>query len=195
MYSTHALPLPPSAMTLQGLDTHIATGLGARQEQTQTSLAQLAPGSASGGHAAIDPIRVREWPMRSTSARSAAPLWEDGPAATAQHAILLQLQDSETRDRLDEHLCSFWDTRKLLFMHPHDMAAHGLAEGDPVLVSAAAPALPAAHQRVRLRVVPYDLPRGTARAYFRECSALVTPETASADGSPGIRIRVGSIAH
>lgn len=194
MYSPHALPLPPSAMSLQGLDTHVATGMGARREPTQTSLAQLAPGSALGSHAAIDRIRVREWPTRSACAQFAAPRLDDGHAAAARQAILLQLKDSETRDRLDEHLCSFWDTRKLLFMHPHDMAAHGLAEGDSVLVSAAAPALPTC-QRVRLRVVPYDLPRGTARGYFQECAALVTPESASAEGSPGIRVRVASTAH
>jgi anaerobic selenocysteine-containing dehydrogenase len=196
MDSSNALPLPPSAMSLQGLDTHIATGLGALQEQSQTTLREFAPGSVAGRHKAAAPIHVREWPARNESPQLSAQFspqsWAPAQVATRQHVITLQLQDSSTRDRLDEYLCSFWDTRKLFFMHPHDMAAHGLSEGDSVLVSAAAPGVQM-RQMVRLRVVPYDLPRGTARGYFRECAALVTSDSASADG--GIGVHVVSMAH
>lgn len=188
MDSPHAMPLPPSAISMQGLDTHIATGLGARQEQAQIALHQLAPGSAMGHPVGIEPIRVREWPVRS------APVPLSAGISSRQQAITLQLQDSETCDRLDEHLCSFWDTRKLFFMHPHDMAAHGLTEGDSVLVSTAGDGM-TMRPVVRLRVVPYDLPRGTARGYFRECAALVTPESSSAQATPGIRVHVVSASH
>jgi len=190
----HALPLPPSAMSLQGLDTHIATGLGALQEQSQTTLREFAPGSVAGRHAAAAPIRVREWPARNGSAQLSAQSWAPAQVSSRQHVITLQLQDCGSRDRLDEYLCSFWDTRKLFFMHPHDMAAHGLTEGDSVLVSAAAPSVQM-RQMVRLRVVPYDLPRGTARGYFSECAALVTPDSATTDGLPGIGVHVVSMAH
>ena len=193
MDSPYAMPLPPSEISLQGLDTHIATGLGARQEQAQVALHQLAPGSAVGRHSVIAPIRVRQWPTSTTTQLSAS-LRADTHAATGQQLITLQIQDADTGDHLDAHLCSFWDTRKLFFMHPHDMAAHGLTEGDSVLVSAALHAAPM-RPMVRLRVVPYDVPRGTARGYFRECSALVTADSSSAQALPGIRVHVMSAAH
>lgn len=194
MQSPYASPLPPCARSLRGLDTHIATGFGAPQEQSQVALRELAPGSVVGGHQAIAPIHVRDWPARYPARQPAAPLPSAGCGVPVQQALALQLQGSESGDCLDEHLCSFWETRKLFFMHPHDMAARGLSEGDSVLVSTAAPGVHM-RQTVRLRVVPYDVPRGTARGYFRECAALVTPGSASADGSPGIRVHVASMAH
>lgn len=194
MDSPHALPLPPSAISLHGLDTHFATGRGVRQEQAQVALHQLAPGSAVGSRAAMAPIRVREWPVRNTPAQFAAPLLAEANFASRQAVITLQIQAADPRDRLDEYLCSFWDTRKLFFMHPHDMAAHGLNEGDSVLVSAAARTLQM-HQMVRLRVVPYDLPRGTARGYFGECRALLADPSSTARPSLDIRVHVVSAAH
>lgn len=194
MDSPYALPLQPSEISLQGLDTHVAAGLGARQEQAQNAMHQLPPGSALGWHPAIAPIRVRQWAASNTSVQHPAPLPADTHASYGQQLITLQIQGDDTRDQLDAHLCSFWDTHKLFFMHPQDMAAHGLTEGDSVLVSAAAHA---AQMRpmVRLRVVPYDVPRGTARGYLRECSALVTAESSTAQASPGIRVHVMSAAH
>lgn len=194
MHSPHAMPLQPSALSSQGLDTHIAIGLGARQAQAQVALRQLAPGSAPGVHGGAEAIRVREWPMQSMSPQFSAALPVETPAAPQRQAITLQLQDDAKRDYLDEHLCSVWDTRKLFFMHPHDMAAHGLNEGDSVLVSAATQAAQIRHT-IRLRVIPYDLPRGTARSYFRECAALVTADSSSAQALPGIRVHVMSTAH
>ncbi|MNV78027.1 hypothetical protein D3C71_1714950 [compost metagenome] len=106
---------------------------------------------------------------------------------------MLQIQNADAGDPLDAHLCSFWDTRKLFFMDTHDMTAHGLTEGGSVLVSAATQG--ASRAMVRLRVVPYDVPRGTARGYFRECAALVTSESSSVPASLGISVHVVSAGH
>ena len=193
MDSPYALPLSPSEISLQGLDTHIATGLAARQEQAQVALYQLAPGSAVNRHPAIAPIRVRQWPT-STTSQTAASLQTETHAATGQQLITLQIHDADATDPLDAHLCSFWDTRKLFFMHPHDMTAHGLTEGGSVLISAATQGV-TPRAMVRLRVVPYDVPRGTARGYFRECAPLVTAESCAAAAPLGIPVHVVSAAH
>lgn len=189
-----AQPLPPSSLPLRGLDTHVATGLGALQDEAQAWLAPSAPGSAVRRQAAIAPIHVRElqagaapaWRAPAMSTPAALALAGDDGDTTGQRLMTLQLDDGAAQGRLDEFLCSFWDTRQLLFMHPHDMAARGLAEGSAVLVSAATSA-PHVRQALRLRVVPYDVPRGTVRGYARECQALLT-----APANAGISVRVAN---
>ncbi|MNY49010.1 hypothetical protein D3C86_1843950 [compost metagenome] len=56
-------------------------------------------------------------------------------------------------------------------MHPLDMAARDLAEGDIAHVTTVSDD---AHRRelAGLRVVPYDLPRGSVGGYFPECNPL-----------------------
>lgn len=194
-----AQPLPPSSLPLRGLDTHVATGLSSLQDEAQASLASFAPGSAARRHGAAASIHVRDlqagpvdmWQAPGMSAHSAslAQTHDDGDT-TGQRLMALQLDDTDPQGRLDEFLCSFWDTRQLLFMHPHDMAARGLAEGGTVLVSAAASAAPVL-QVLRMRVVPYDVPRGTVRGYARECQPLLAQP---ASGAAGIRVRVANAA-
>lgn len=192
-----AQPLPPSSLPLRGLNTHVATGLSAMQDEAQASLAAFAPGSAVRRQASIAPIRVREpqagpvqtWTAPGSCAQSALrALTRDDGDTTGQRLMTLHIDEADPHGRLDEFLCSFWDTRHLLFMHPHDMAARGLAEGGAVLVSAATSA-PQVLQVLRLRVVPYDVPRGSVRGYARECQALVAQH---ASGAAGISVRVAN---
>lgn len=79
---------------------------------------------------------------------------------------------------LDDRYRGVRGDRRVVFVHPADIAASGLAPGDRVDL--------ASHfrgetRRVEgFRVVPYDLPRGCAAAYFPEANALVPLDDAAA---------------
>ena len=88
---------------------------------------------------------------------------------------------------MDPHFRHRWDTRRLLFMHPCDMAARGLIEGDLAHV-AAVERTEQSCELAGMRVVPYDMPRGSVGAYFPECQPLLgAPERAG--WSIAVRIR------
>ena len=191
----HAQPLPPSSLPLRGLDTHVATGLSSLQDEAQATLAPFAPGSAARRHGAGMHRHTREWQVASTTPGVSAASALLGVAAddgdtTGQRLMTLDIDDTDPLGRLDEFLCSFWDTRHLLFMHPQDMADRGLAEGGAVLVSAATSA-PQVLQALRLRVVPYDVPRGTVRGFARECQPLLA---AQAGPAASLSVRVANIS-
>lgn len=91
-------------------------------------------------------------------------------------------------DELAERLCSVWGTRRVLFMHPLDMNARGLAEGDLAHVTTVA------HDGQRrelanLRVVPYELPRGSVSGYAPECRALLPGQHAPKGQSIAVRVK------
>ena len=70
----------------------------------------------------------------------------------------------------------------MVFVHPDDIAALGLADGDLVdLVSEWADGVGAAGA-ASFRVVAYDQPRGCAAAYYPETNPLV-PLDSTAEGS------------
>jgi molybdopterin-dependent oxidoreductase alpha subunit len=61
--------------------------------------------------------------------------------------------------------------RRVIFMHPEDMQERGLAAESPVDITS----IHGGEERYarRFRVVPYDVPRGCAAAYFPEANVLV----------------------
>jgi molybdopterin-dependent oxidoreductase alpha subunit len=70
--------------------------------------------------------------------------------------------------------------RRVVFLHPDDMRERGLAQGDRVDVTSH---FRGEKRSVRgFRVVPYDLPRGCAAAYFPEANPLVAVDDV-AEGS------------
>jgi len=70
--------------------------------------------------------------------------------------------------------------RRVIFLHPDDMAERGLQQGDPVDITS--------HFQGQIRVaehftaVPYAIPRRSAAAYFPEANVLV-PVRQTARGS------------
>ncbi len=93
---------------------------------------------------------------------------------------------------LDDRYRGVKGGRRVVFLHPEDIAAQGLAEGDLVdLVSEW-------HDDERrvpaFRVVPYDQPRGCAAAYYPETNPLIplasTAEGSNCPTSKGVVIRV-----
>lgn len=72
----------------------------------------------------------------------------------------------------DDRFRNVKGTRQVVMMCPDDMAARGLEPGATVVLETIA------DDRVRrevtgLRIVPFDLPRGTLAAYYPECNALL----------------------
>lgn len=115
-----------------------------------------------------------------------------GPAQTpGADPTVLQLI-SEPFDTSAHHLAHFrtlWDTRSLLFMHPHDMVARGLVEGDLARVTTVSGS---EHLRelACMRVVPYDLPRGSVGGYFPECHALLAGQRHARAGQQPANARI-----
>ena len=63
--------------------------------------------------------------------------------------------------------------RRVVFVHPDDIAALGLADGDHVDLATHWEDDDVDRVAPRFRVVPYDTPRGTAAAYYPETNPLV----------------------
>jgi molybdopterin-dependent oxidoreductase alpha subunit len=82
---------------------------------------------------------------------------------------------------LDDRYRGIRGARRVVFMHPDDLAERGLADGDEVDVHSHAAD---GRDRVapRFRAVAYDVPRGSAAAYFPEANVLV-PIGSTARGS------------
>jgi molybdopterin-dependent oxidoreductase alpha subunit len=81
---------------------------------------------------------------------------------------------------LDDRYRGIRGERRVVFLHPDDLAERGLAEGDRVDLSSH---FQGRVRQVRgFRVVPYELPRGCAAAYFPETNPLV-PVDSVADAS------------
>jgi molybdopterin-dependent oxidoreductase alpha subunit len=71
-------------------------------------------------------------------------------------------------------------SRHVVFMHPEDMEERGLAAGAAVDLASCYAGVQ--REARSFRVVPYDVPRGCAAAYFPEANVLV-PHDRVADGS------------
>jgi anaerobic selenocysteine-containing dehydrogenase len=142
-------------------------------------------------------LRARNETGGFTWARPPKPKASDSreSGASADPTVLqLISQPFDTSAPHMAHLRTLWDTRSLLFMHPHDMVARGLAEGDLARVTTVSGS---EHLRelACMRVVPYDLPRGSVGGYFPECHALLAGlRQAHASQQPaneriGVRVR------
>lgn len=130
---------------------------------------------APGGLPKPNAARERKWKTDSGKAQFIVP----PPAGPEPDPSVLRLMTLRSDDQfntsvysLDDRFRNVWGTRKVLFMHPHDMRARGLAEGDMAHVATVAQD---GHRRElsNLRVVPYDLPRGSVGGYFPECNPLL----------------------
>ena len=73
---------------------------------------------------------------------------------------------------MDDRLRGINGTRMVVLMNKADMAEHGLKDGDEIdLLGAAGDNVP---RSVRgLRVVTYDVPRGSCAGYYPECNPLL----------------------
>ncbi|HEX5725194.1 MAG TPA: molybdopterin dinucleotide binding domain-containing protein, partial [Longimicrobiaceae bacterium] len=82
---------------------------------------------------------------------------------------------------LDDRYRGIKQARRVILMHPDDLAERGLRPGDAVDIRSRAAD---GRERVapRFRAVAYDVPRGCAAAYFPEANVLV-PIGSTARGS------------
>ncbi|MGC3984281.1 MAG: FdhF/YdeP family oxidoreductase [Pseudorhodoferax sp.] len=137
-----------------------------------------------GGIPKPNPARARIWKTDSGKAcfvLPPEPAPEPAPGVLRLMTLRSDDQFNTTVYSLDDRFRNVWGTRSVLLMHPGDMAARGLAEGDAVLVHGVAED---GHPRrlPGLRALPYDLPAGSVAGYFPECNPLV-PLGHHAEGS------------
>lgn len=126
-----------------------------------------------------NPARERVWKTESGKACFAVPPAMDSEAA-AMGPDVLRLMTVRSDDQfnttvysLDDRFRNVWGTRMVLLMHPEDMVARGIAQGDEVLATTTGQADGHTRQLAGLRALPYDLPRGSVAGYFPECNPLV----------------------
>ncbi|MCK8436614.1 FdhF/YdeP family oxidoreductase [Streptomyces sp. D2-8] len=94
---------------------------------------------------------------------------------------------------LDDRYRGIHQGRRVLFVHPDDLAAHGLTEGDPVdVVSEFSDGVE--RRAPAFRTVAYPTPRGCCAAYFPETNVLVpldsTAEVSNTPTSKSIVVRL-----
>lgn len=172
MDSTQPLPHPPTLF-------HPAAGRGSLHvvhDGTALATPLLRQRHAAGGLAHARPSRLNIAEFRADHApRHAVAPPSDAPCDPT--VLRLMAPRGETAfnsaaGAMDQHFRHRWDTRRLLFMHPCDMAARGLIEGDLAHVTALARAEQPC-ELAGMRVVPYDMPRGSVGGYFPECQPLL----------------------
>lgn len=142
-----------------------------------------------GGMPKPNAARQRQWQTDSGRAHFTVPDGLDAnPDTPAQGDDVLRLMTLRSDDQfnttvysLDDRFRGIHGTRKVLLMHPADIARLGLAEGDLVCAQTA---VDDGHTRQvgGLRVVAYDIPPGCVGGYFPECNPLV-PLAHHAQGS------------
>ena len=129
-----------------------------------------------GGLPKPNPARERIWKTPSGKACFIVP---PAPDLLPEDDRVLRLMTLRSDDQfnttiygLDDRFRNVWGTRDVLLMHPEDMAARGLAQGDSVVVTTAVQD-GHARQLSGLKALPYALPRGSVAGYFPECNPLV----------------------
>ncbi len=127
-----------------------------------------------GGFYLPNPVKERRFPTASGRAEfTVNPLC---PLRLAPDQLLLQTfrshdQFNTTVYGHDDRYRGIRGERRVIFMHPADMEARGIAPEQPVGITS--------HHKGETRVaelflaVPYDTPRGCAAAYFPEANVLV----------------------
>jgi molybdopterin-dependent oxidoreductase alpha subunit len=100
----------------------------------------------------------------------------DEPSVLTLTTLRSHDQYNTTIYGLDDRYRGVFGRRDVVFLNAEDLAARGLKAGDLVDVAAVPeagePAHPGAALR-RLTVVAYDIPRGSAGAYYPEANALI----------------------
>lgn len=131
-----------------------------------------------GGMPRPNAARERMWKTKSGKAGFIVP--PTLPAAGADGTVLRLMtvrsddQFNTTVYSLDDRFRNVWGTRRVLLMHPLDMAERGIAEGSEVTATTAVATPDQAPRSLGgLRALPYDLPRGSVAGYFPECNPLV----------------------
>ncbi|MBQ0131830.1 MAG: FdhF/YdeP family oxidoreductase [Comamonas sp.] len=128
-----------------------------------------------GGIPKPNAARQREWKTASGKAQfMVPPLRHDTSAPEVLRLMTVRSDDqfNTTVYGLDDRFRNVWGTRDVLFMHPQDMAARQLAEGDLTQITTAIDTQQL-RTLTRLRVVPYDIPLGSVAGYFPECNPLI----------------------
>jgi anaerobic selenocysteine-containing dehydrogenase len=143
-----------------------------------------APGGGGGGGGAVDnPARRRIFATATGKARftvQALPRIDLGPGQLLLTTVRSHDQFNTTVYGADDRYRGVYGHRRVVFLHADDIAALGLQAGQRVTLTS--------HFQGRTRsapdwvVVPYDVPRRTAVAYFPEANVLV-PADSFADGS------------
>jgi len=124
----------------------------------------------------------REW--RTPSGRAhflVAPALDEDPRRTGPGILTLMTlrshdQYNTTIYGLDDRYRGVFGRRDVLFLHADDLAARGLSHGDVVDVEAVPPPdeIAAPPRMVRgLTAIAFDIPRGSAAAYYPETNGLV----------------------
>jgi anaerobic selenocysteine-containing dehydrogenase len=133
---------------------------------------------APGGFVLPSGARVRRFETPSGRARfrvHALPAQAPAPGRFLLTTIRSHDQFNTTVYGFDDRLRGLRGDRRVLLLHPEDAAGAGLRSGERVDVTS--------HFRGEtrtlrgFRVVPYDLPRGCAAAYFPEANGLVPVES------------------
>ena len=135
--------------------------------------------AAPGGFARPLPARERLWKTPSKKAEmmlpqslSAAFPGDGGTGVMRLATLRSNDQFNTTVYGLSDRFRGVEGTREVVFVNREDMAAMGLREGQDVgLASAAGDGF--AREVHGLRVVGYDIPRGSIGAYYPECNPLI----------------------
>lgn len=124
--------------------------------------------------------RERKWNTRSGKANFLLPtVMFGGTGESYGEAGVLQLTTVRSNDQFNTSIYGYHDrfrgvngTRMVVFMNGADATALGVAADDLVDLTTA---IDDGHSRVvrGLRVIPYDIPRGSCAAYFPEATPLV----------------------
>ena len=135
--------------------------------------------AAPGGFARQLPARERLWKTASGKAEFTVPqglsaAFPGDGGADVMRLITLRSNDqfNTTVYGLDDRFRGVSGTRMIVFMHRDDIGALGLREGQEVALACAAG--DSFEREVHgLRVVAYDIPRGSLGAYYPECNPLI----------------------
>ncbi|MDB5314098.1 MAG: CbbBc protein [Gemmataceae bacterium] len=133
-----------------------------------------------GGFYLGNPARDRTWNTATGKARFTAHPVPDMSLPPGQ----LRLMTIRSHDQFNTTVYDVHDryrgvhgTRMVVFLHPADVAARGLAEGQEVDLHSHTPEDGLTRTARGFRVVPYDIPRGCAAAYFPETNVLVSKDS------------------
>lgn len=141
----------------------------------------------------------RRWLTETGRARFIAHPLDDPPAAASVAAAPFTLTTIRSHDQYNTTIYGFHDRyrgvqheRRVLFVHPDDLAALGLAADERVDVTSVHD--DGERRLSGFRVVPYDIPRGCVAAYYPETNPLVplgsVAEGAGTPTSKAIPVRI-----
>jgi molybdopterin-dependent oxidoreductase alpha subunit len=136
--------------------------------------------AAPGGFARPLAARERIWKTESGKAEFTVPEQLSAAFAGDGGADVFRLITLRSNDQFNTTIYGYSDrfrgvegTREVLFMHPDDMAQLGLGANARVGLACAAADDGFRRELHGLRIVPYDIPRGSLAAYYPECNPLI----------------------